>query len=215
MPRPFLAPLLLAVAACVPSAHHEAVRHHTEDGYHLYARGSYADACDCFDAALKLKPGDPDLLYNLAQCHERMGKIARAEVLYQECLSANADHAEARHAWVLLLLQTGRDDEARRTVSGWMRDQPNKGGPYVEDAFLHARDGDLDSARRRYQQALNFDPRNDRALAGLGGIYEKLGRPDRALLLYTHSLEVRPDQPEVKARVEELRKKGVSGPRPD
>jgi Tfp pilus assembly protein PilF len=214
MPRTPLALLLLAAAACAP-AQSEAVRHHTEDGYHLFARGSYADARDCFDAALKLKPGDPDLLYNLARCHERTGQAEKAEALYKECLSANPDHAEARHAWLLLMLQGGREEEGKQMVVGWMKSRPDKGSPYVEDAYLYARDGDLDRARRRYQQALNLDPRNHRAMTGLAGIYEKLGRPDRALRLYESALEVKPDQPEVEARVKELRGKGVSGPKPD
>src|SRR5262245_11117225 len=101
MPKTCLALMLLAVGACVP-ANNELVRHHTEDGYHLFQRGSYADARDCFEAALKLKPGDADLLYNVAQCHERLGQGDRAEALYKECLEVDADHAEARHAWLLL-----------------------------------------------------------------------------------------------------------------
>ena len=214
MSKSCLALVLLGVGACVP-AHDELVRHHTEDGYHLYNRGSYADARDCFDAALKLKPGDPDLLYNLARCHEHTGQTEKAEALYKECLSADPDHAEARHAWLLLMLQNGREAEGKQMVVGWMKSRPDKGGPYVEDAFLYARDGDLDSARRRYQQALNNDPRNYRALAGMANIYEKLGYPDRARKLYEQSMEVKPDQPEVEARVKELRGKGVSGPKPD
>jgi protein O-GlcNAc transferase len=214
MPRTCLALVLLAAAACV-EAQTERVRHHTEDGFHLYERGSFGDARDCFQAALDLKPGDPDLLFNVAQCHDRLGQRGQAEALYKQCLERDADHAEARHAWLQMMIQTGREAEGRRMVSDWMRARPRTGGPYVEDGWLRARDGDLDSARRRYQQALNLDPRNDRALVGLAGIYEKLGRPDRALALYDRALEVKHDQPEVQARVKELRGKGVSGPHPD
>jgi Tfp pilus assembly protein PilF len=209
-----LAVVLLAAAACV-EAQPERVRHHVEDGYHLYNRGSYADAADCFKAALALKPGDADLLYNLGQCQDRLGQRSQAEALYKQCVDRVPDHAEARHAWLELLIQTGREAEGRQMVADWMRARPNKGGAYVEDAWLRARDGDLDSARRRYQQALNFDPNNDRALTGLAAIYEKLGRPERALALYERAVEAKPDQPEVEARVKELRAKGVGGPRPD
>jgi protein O-GlcNAc transferase len=214
MPRTCLGLVLLAACACV-EAQPERVRHHTEDGYHLYARGSYGDARDCFKAALALKPGDPDLTFNLAQCHDRLGQRAEAETLYKQCLERDADHAEARHAWLELMIQTGRESEGRRMVTDWMRTRPKSGDAYVEDAWLRERDRDLDSARRRYQQALNLNPRNDRALVGMAGIFEKLGRRDRALVLYESALEVKPDQPEVQARVKELRAKGVSAPRPD
>ena len=81
--------------------------------------------------------------------------------------------------------------------------------------FAQSSTGQPWQALTSYQQALNLDPRNDRALTGLAGIYEKLGRPDRALALYERALEVKHDQPEVQARVKELRGRGVSGPHPD
>jgi tetratricopeptide (TPR) repeat protein len=216
MPKARLAQLLLALALCGGCTEESMmVRHHTQDGFHLYDRGAYADAADCFQAALHLKPGDPDLTYHLALCHERTGQRAKAEALYKEAIDRDADHPMARHAWLLLMIDAGREAEGRQMVKAWLRERPDKAGPYVEDAWLYARDGDLDSARLRYQQAVTFEPANDRALVGLGGIFEKIGRPGRALALYERALEVRPNQPEVKERVESLRKQGVTGPKPD
>lgn len=209
-----VAAVLLFAGACVP-AEQQLVRHHTEDGFQLYRQGSYADARDCFQAALNLKPNDPDLTYNLARCHARLGQSGKAEALYQECLVHNADHAEARHAWLLLMLQTGREAEGRRMVEEWLRARPRQAAPYVEDGWLKGRAGDIDSARLRYQQALGLDPRNPRALAELGAIYERMGHPERALVLYDRSLEAKPDQPDLAQLVSRMRSKGVPPPRPD
>lgn len=206
--------ILLAASACTPG-HTELVRHHTEDGVRAFARGSYGDARDCFKAALALKPGDADLLYNLGQCHERLGQNDQAEAIYRQCLAGETEHADARHAWVVLMVNTKREDEAKRTVVGWINARPRLAGPYVEDAWLRARDGDLDSARRRYQQALGMEPNNPRALTELAAIYEKLGRPDRALVLYERALEAKPGQPEIAKLVSRMRQDGVTGPRPD
>jgi Tfp pilus assembly protein PilF len=215
MPRASLfAVLLFLVGACLP-AQNERVRHHTEDGFHLFQRGSYADARDCFQSAIALKPNDPDLIYNLAQCHDRLGHHSQSEALYKECLRHDPDHPEARHAWLLLMLQTDREADGRRMVEEWMRSRPKSGGPFAEDAWLRARAGDVDTARRRYQQALNHDPRNPRALVGLADIYRKLDHPGRALVLYERALEAKPDQPEIAKLVRELRGKGVTGPKPD
>ena len=65
----------------------------------------------------------------------------------------------------------------------WLRAQPARAGPYALDGWLRAEAGDLVSARSRYQQALSRDPVDVHALVGLGRVYEKLNRPERALVL--------------------------------
>jgi hypothetical protein len=64
-------------------------------------------------------------------------------------------------------------------------------------------------------QALDLEPRNVRALVELAVVYEKLNYPGRALVLYERSLEVEPEQPEVRKKVAELKKKGTRLPQPD
>ena len=106
-------------------------------------------------------------------------------------------------------------DVAERMVRDWLRSSPNLAGPYIEDGWLRARDGDLDSARGRLMHALERDPRNPRALTELGLVYEKLDRPDRAIVLYERSLEADPDQPATREQLEKLRARGVPRPHPD
>lgn len=208
-----LAVALLLLCGC--AAESQLARRHAEDGRHLFARGNYADAGDCFRAALALKPGDADLLFEVGRCHGKLGQIAQAEALYKDCVARDPDHADARHAWLVLMLGDRREAEGRAMVAAWMRSRPDRGGPYAEDAFLFARAGDVDNARGRYQQALDRDPNEVRALVGLASVYEKIGRKDRSLELYVRALHVRRDQPDVARRVEELRRAGVTGPKPD
>jgi tetratricopeptide (TPR) repeat protein len=211
---PALAVVLVAVGACAPTVQ-ESVQRHTHDGIHLFRQGSYAGARDCFQEALKERPDDPDLLCNLARCHHRMAQLDTAERLYRQCLQANPDHLDARHAWVLLMRNTGRKNEAATMVRDWLRNRPQQAGPYVEDGWLLAQEGDLDRARARYQEALDRDPRQPRALAELGEIYQKLGRPDRALVLYERALEADRDQPALVRLVGDLRARQVGRPHPD
>src|SRR5262249_34562053 len=124
-------------------------------------------------------------------------------------------HAAARHAWTMLLVETGRQKQAVTMVESWLRAKPRLAGPYVEDGWLRAREGDLDSARARYQQALNIEPRNSRALVELAHVYEKLDLPDRSLVLYERALAADPNQPGIARLVSELRAKGVGQPKPD
>jgi protein O-GlcNAc transferase len=203
-----------AVAACAPVTPHR-VREYNEDGVRLYENGSFADARDSFQAALDLKPGDPDLTFNLARCHDQLGQPGRAEALYRQCLQSSPDHAECRHALTALLVRADRRAEAVQFVDGWMRRAPNSSGPYAEDAWLKAQEGDRPSAQARLQQALALNPRDNRALVELARLYESGGRPDRALVLYERALEVNPRQPDVARRVRELRAGGTTLPHPD
>jgi tetratricopeptide (TPR) repeat protein len=206
--------LALLAAGCAEVAN-ERLRAYSEDGLLLYQRGAYADARESFQAALALQPGDTNLLYNLAQCHDRLGQAEQAERLYRECLQRAPDSREARHALLVVLVNTGRRDEAGRLAAEWLRRQPTRAAPYVEDGWLYAHDGDLDKARGRLQQAIDLDPRDSQALTELARLYERLGRLPNAVVLYERSLESNPNQPDVSARVSELRARGVGRPHPD
>lgn len=205
---------LLGLAGCAQTTQDRA-RELTRDGLLLYQNGAYGEARDQFQAALTLRPEDADLIFHLASCQEKLGKKGDAQELYQRVLHHDPNHLGARHALVLHQLENSQRDEAFRTVQEWLRTNPGNPGPYIEDGWLRALQGDLDSARGRFQQALAIDPRHPRALDELGRIYEKLDRPDRAIVLYERSLASNPDQPQVKRHLEELRARGVSRPRPD
>ena len=121
------------------------------------SRNSPRTACCCIGAAptnmpatvsaprWRSEPTDPVLLYNLAQCHDRLGEKPEAERLYNECLGHAPDHAEARHALLVLMIDTGRQP-AGANGSRLVARRPGLSGPYVEEGWLCARDGDLHGA---------------------------------------------------------------------
>ena len=212
----WVAGLAVLAAGCVaPNPIAERVRDYNEDGVHLYQQGSYAGARDTFRAALALQPADPNLLYNLAQCYDRLGQTAQAEQVYQDCLRRAPNHPECRHALTLLLVNSGRRADAARMVDDWLAREPKLAAPYAEDGWLRAQSGDLLNARGRFQQALERDADNTFALTELARLYETLHRPDRAVVLYERALEVNPNQPDVYQRVSLLRSKDVGRPHPD
>jgi tetratricopeptide (TPR) repeat protein len=209
-----VAGLALAVAACAP-AQPDLLREYNDDGVRLFERGAYADARESFETALTLRPGDPNLLYDVGQCYDRLGKAAPAEQRYTQCLAREPGHAECRHALAELLLRQGRRSEAVGMVEDWLRRQPELAAAYAEDGWLWHQFGDLPRAQARLQQALDRDPRDNRALLELAAVYEDLHRPDRAAVLYERALEYRPHQPEVEHRLAGLRAGGAGRPHPD
>jgi tetratricopeptide (TPR) repeat protein len=185
------------------------------DGEQLYRTGAYAQAEESYRAALKHRPNDADLLYNVARCQDRLGRLNEAEKGYRDCIAQNPNHAEARHALVELLVDTNRRKEAESMVQAWLKSNPGLAAPYIEDGWLRLLDGDLDSARGRFQQALELEPRNPRANAELARVYERIDRPDRALVLYERSLEADPNQPQLRQHLKGMLTRGISRPRPD
>ncbi len=206
--------LALSVSACTPSVHRQ-VRDYNRDGILLFTHQRYEPARQTFARALKLKPGDPDLLFNLGQCYDRQGEIKQAEKTYLACLNESPRHTAARHALIHLLVRDNRPKEARQRVQKWIQSQPRDADAYALDGWLYFKDGDLPLAQGRLQQALQLNPRNDQALVSLGQVYEAMQRKNRALILYQRALRINSDQPEVFKKVRRLRKQGARPPRPD
>jgi tetratricopeptide (TPR) repeat protein len=212
--KAILAVSLLGMAGCVDTGH-EKLLQYNQDGRTLFEKGSYDHSREMFEAALAIKPGDANVVYNLGRCHERMGQTDRAEARYTECLRIAPDHAECRHALTELLITHGRRDEAVQMAESWLKSRPDLAAPYALDGWLWHQFGDLPRAQGRLQQALERDSRNTHALNELALVYEDMHRPDRALALYERSLDYKPEQPEVKARLMSLKSSGAGTPRPD
>jgi Flp pilus assembly protein TadD len=212
---PCCAMLFLFGAAGCLEPNMDRVREYTQDGVFLYAHQDYGHAKECFQAALAKKPGDPDLLYDLGQCCDRLGQDDVAERCYTDCLHRTPGHNECRHALGVLLVRENRWEDATNLVRDGVRRQPKSPTAIAEDAWLWRVYGDLPKAQHRVEEALAMDPHDNRALLEEAQIYEALQRPDRAVFLYEVALRYKPDQPDVKERVERLRTAGTSRPKPD
>jgi Tfp pilus assembly protein PilF len=206
----------LFVASCIPSLpSNELVTQYNEDGVLLFERGEYTHAQQSFEAAQKLAPEDAAILYNLAQCSDRLGDASKAEFFYRECLTRTPNHAACRHSLAQLWVRAGRQTEAERMIEDWLTREPKLSAPYAEDGWLWHLRGDLPKAHSRLQSALQIDPRDVRALTELALVYEEMQRADRALVLYERILDVNPRQPEIARRLDELRAQGVKPPKPE
>ena len=122
----FVLPAILA-AACAPTGQ-ERLRDYNDDGVRLFQRGAYGNARDSFQAALALRPADPDLAYDVGQCYDRLGQPDQAQKFYEQCLAAAPGHVECRHALTVLLWNNGHQDEASRR-SRRMAETPSRTAP--------------------------------------------------------------------------------------
>jgi len=208
--------LLLCLAGCVTNqAVEDKVRLYNDDGVAMFSQGRFLDARESFELALQLSPHDADLLFNLAECHDRLGNYAMAEQYYVLCLQKSANNADARYALGILYYKTGRQADAQKLIDQWLVEQPKNPEPYALDGWRLRQERDHTRALGRLQQANGLDPQNVHALTELAILYETMCMPDRALVLYERALARNPNQPEVVVRLAQLRARNVGPPQPD
>jgi Flp pilus assembly protein TadD len=216
--RPVLAMLgglaVVFLAGCVAPMDDRA-RLFNEDGVQLFAKGDYSAALDSFDLALTFRPQDATLLFNMAECYDRLGDSGAAEKFYGACLLQAPKHADARLALVRLLYRTGRQPQADQLIDTWQRQDPQSADSYVLDGWKLMQARNYPWAEGRLQQALDLDPHNRRALAEFGHLCELMGMPQRAYVLYERIVQREPAQAEIAQRLERLKVQGVSRPLPD
>lgn len=201
-----LFPLVVGCAATTD----ERMRLFNDDGVAMFAQGRYRESQESFEVALTLAPGDPHVLFNLGQAHDRLGEWQKAEAYYRECLNRDARNADARFALASLFWRTGRADDANKMIDDWLAQE---GGPcadaYVLDAWRLRQGRNLPQAMDRVQRAVSLEPRNTRAMIEMGILFEMMNRPDRSLVLYERALQQNPNDSDVRSRVESLKAKGV------
>ena len=100
-------------------------------------------------------------------------------------------------------------------VETWLAQSPHCASAYAEHGWLLRQAGDLPRAHARFQQALEIDPVDRRALIELGQLFEAEKLPGRALVLYERADQAHPNHPDIKPRLEALKTAGVGRPKPE
>jgi tetratricopeptide (TPR) repeat protein len=108
MVRGSLPAILIAAAALArpgtaaqPDSAVQLARTLYEKGQRQYDLGHFADARQLFESAYETKPA-PALLFNIAQCHRKLGDLRNAAALYKSFLRADPDNRGAPIARELL-----------------------------------------------------------------------------------------------------------------
>jgi len=89
------------------------VQHHNTEGMAARTVGEHADAVEHFKAALAHRPGDEVLLNNLAFAAFEGGDLPTTEDALRQLLELTPDDVQLRKSYGVVLMQLGREDEAR------------------------------------------------------------------------------------------------------
>jgi len=159
-----------------------------------------------FRQALALAPDDPQVHYNLAVVAHAQGRLADAEPHYRRALTLQPHSLPARRGLALLFWQQNRQEELRQFITEWLNDRHDSADALALYGWYLLRQGDYPAAETVLDRALAIEPHHPFALAERGRLYELYHYPDRARSLYERSLQYDPWQPELLARLTQLRR---------
>jgi tetratricopeptide (TPR) repeat protein len=89
--------------------------------------------------------------------------------------------------------KTDDRDAAIREFEAELAADPGNGNAVYEIANLHAATGNLDDARKEFEQLIGRYPDFEEALVGLGGVYIEIQKPADAVPPLTRATKLRPD----------------------
>lgn len=204
-------PTLLLLAVLTVGGCQRFTTSDSSEGVRLYQQGNYLGAVNSFQRALDRQPGNPDCFYNLgatyhqqAKLFGRQGDLETAEQYYHLCLARDPNHAACQRGLAVLLVETGRPDEATGQLAQWAAREPDNPEPRIELARLCQERGDSVGAGEQLDAALAVAPDHPRALVARGQLWEAAGDPRQAVASYARALEVDRNQPTVMAKVATL-----------
>lgn len=190
----------------------------------LYRLGDLDSAQRVLTQAAAADAENPHVYYNLARVHHERGfrnkdinELKLAENNYNLCLNRDDNHVECYRALGVLLRDweqvdpnDKRSEQAFTLMERWAMRSPTLADPRVEWARLYEEFNNREAAKQKLLEALSIDPNHPRALAALGRIRELDGDTNQALAVYQRSLWNDANQPEVAARVAQLRAAGAT-----
>ncbi len=145
-------------------------------GRSYYALGEYAQAVAGFEAGLRLRPGDPEILIWLGRSYLQEKQPEKVlELVSREGPSSG------NYPSIHLLLARAYDvqdklDEAIREIQQALKLDPHCHGAHFAQGFIAWGTGDLVTAEREFRQEMDLDSRETLAAYYLADVLEKQGR---------------------------------------
>ncbi len=134
------------------------------------------------------------------------GQVEEAKAEYEKALHIAPDCSEALYGLADVLAAEGKVAEGLAICEGRLNQEPDRAAALVALGAYLARNGRPEEARSRFTQVLELDPENLAAHVQLGDAELKVGNMDAAIAHFETALKTRPDWPELREHLAEVRK---------
>lgn len=139
----------------------------------------------------------PRLVLLLAAVQGARGNKAGAEEAYQEAIRLDPGHAEASVALANFYVTGGKLDQALPVIESALKTEKGPAAYQLRGIILQSK-GDLQGARRSYEQALALNPRFAEAANNLAWLLsEKLGDSRKAFFIAETAYQSSPNDPHI------------------
>ena len=179
------------------AAHQEAVKAAIADHVLMEAavalrEGRLAEAEPALRARLKAEPTDVAAIRMLAEVAAQIGRYQDAVNLLSRALELAPSFAEARHAYVQVLLRHERPEEALAEADRLLASDPANPAYGLLKAAVLVRLGDQAAASGLYADALGRFPNNPKGWMSYGHVLKTVGRAGDGIEAYRKSLDQAP-----------------------
>ncbi len=167
--------------------------------------------------ALKNRPDEIDLQFELGSAYERSGDKKAAEKVFLEILEKHPEHAATLNYLGYMWAEGGVNlDRAAEMLNRAVKQEP-RNGAYVDSlGWVYFRQGKLDLAEKYLTDATHLLPRDATVHEHLGDVLAKRGDVHRALDLYRAALTLEPepkDEAKLRLKIAELERQQAGAQR--
>lgn len=170
----------------------------------------YDAAVGLLQEALKAKPDEVDLQFELGSAYERAGKKADAEKVFEQILAKNPENTQTLNYLGYMWAESGVNlERAQAMLQKAVAAEP-RNGAYIDSlGWIYYQQGKLDLAEKFLTDAARLLPRDATVHEHLGDVLAKRGQVSRALELYRAALKLEPeakDEAKLRSKIAELEK---------
>ncbi len=177
----------------------------------------YDAAVTLLQDALKAKPDEVDLQFELGSAYERAGKKADAEKVFQQILDKHPDNSQTLNYLGYMWAEGGVNLERAQSMLQKAVAAEPRNGAYIDSlGWVYFRQGKLDLAEKFLTDATKLLPRDATVHEHLGDVLAKRGEVGRALEVYRAALKLEPeakDEAKLRSKIAELEKQKPSAQR--
>src|ERR1051326_3151572 len=170
----------------------------------------YDAAVTLLQDALKAKPDEVDLQFELGSTYERAGKKADAEKVFQQILDKHPDNTQTLNYLGYMWAESGVNLERAQSMLQKAVAAEPRNGAYIDSlGWVYFRQGKLDLAEKYLTDATKLLPRDATVHEHLGDVLAKRGDVGRALEVYKPARKLEPeakDEAKLRSKIAELEK---------